>query len=86
VFYGGECSKLTIIAGREAVKKTMVDNSSLDFGCPACGAMPRVRCFNVAGIFRFEPHIERKWISQGHRSERSPTMAIPQGSREIDEN
>jgi len=64
----------------------MNDNSSLDFGCPACGAMPKVRCFNVAGIFRFESHIERQWIAQGHRPEHSPTMAIPQGSREIDKN
>jgi hypothetical protein len=64
----------------------MADNSSLNFGCPACGAMPKVRCFNVAGIFRFESHIERKWLAQGHGSERSPSMAISPVSREIDEN
>src|ERR1039458_3772408 len=87
---------LTLLCLREVVtfdhlrspkscKRTQMANySSLDFDCPVCGAMPKQKCFNLAGSFRFESHVERKWIAQDQRFERPPTMAIPPGSREID--
>jgi len=64
----------------------MANYSSLDFECPVCGALPKEKCLNLARSFRFEPHVERKWIAQDQRLERPPTMAIPSGSREIDHN
>jgi len=64
-----------------------MDNfSSLDFDCPVCGAMPKQKCFNLAGGFRFESHVERKWIAQDQRPERLPATAILSGSRVIDRN
>jgi hypothetical protein len=59
----------------------MTNYSSLDFDCPACGALPTEKCFNLVGSFRFESHVERKWIAQDHRAERPSTMEIPSGSR-----
>jgi hypothetical protein len=78
------CSILTIIAGRKAVKTQMANYSSLDFDCPVCGAFSKERCINLAGSFRFESHVERKWIAQDQRPERSPSTAIPAGSRVIE--
>jgi hypothetical protein len=69
----------------KSCKKTQMANySSLDFDCPVCGAMPKQKYFNLAGNFRFESHVERKWIAQDQRFERPSTMAIPPASREID--
>jgi predicted RNA-binding Zn-ribbon protein involved in translation (DUF1610 family) len=62
-------------------KARMTNYSSLDFDCPVCGAMPKEKCRNLAGSFRFESHVERKWIAQDQRLERPPAMAIPARSR-----
>jgi hypothetical protein len=62
----------------------MANDSSLDFDCPACGATPREKCFNLVGSIRFESHVERKWIAQDRRPERSSATAIPQRSREFE--
>jgi hypothetical protein len=62
----------------------MVDSSSLEFDCPACGAMSGEKCFNLVGYLRFESHVERKWIAQDRRPVRSSATAIPQRSREFE--
>jgi hypothetical protein len=50
----------------------MVNPSSLDFDCPACGAMSGEKCFNLVGYSRFDSHVERKWIAQDRRPDHSP--------------
>jgi hypothetical protein len=37
---------------------------SLDVVCPICKAQPQDKCELATGAFRFESHIERKWIAQ----------------------
>ena len=49
---------------------------SLGFKCPICGAVPQEQCRMLSGSFRFESHIERKWIAVDH----SLGRVLPQSS------
>jgi hypothetical protein len=54
---------------------------SLNFRCPVCGAAPQEQCRLLSGAFRFESHIERKWLAVDHSLGRVLSQSSPMYSK-----